>query len=109
MFNNWVALILKIFKARCRKPVACVPSKIITEAQLVAAIDKRDKELFLECPSAFWNNPNRYQPDGTYDLFAEPYVEPKKPKVVVHKQYGTWKYVSANTKSYNTYQIPYQL
>lgn len=110
MFNNILKLWLSFFTKKANP--APLPKKVISEAEMMAAVDKRDIELYLDGPSAFWNNPNRYQPDGTYDIFAEPY---QRPVVATHKKtnktvksYGDWKYVNKNTQiqysdmNYNT-------
>ncbi|MCK9530940.1 MAG: hypothetical protein M0R77_10350 [Gammaproteobacteria bacterium] len=56
-----------------------------------AADDQREKELYLENPSAFWLNPNRYGANGEYDLLAAPYVEKKVASVP--GLLGKWEYV----------------
>lgn len=53
--------------------------------------DAREKALYLESPTAFWLNPNRYGANGEYDLLAEPYVE--KNVVQTPRQLGKWEYV----------------
>lgn len=56
-----------------------------------AADERREKELYLENPSAFWLNPNRYGANGEYDLLAAPYVEKKVTSVP--GLLGKWEYV----------------
>lgn len=90
------------------------PSQVISHWTETDAANELAK--YLEGgESAFWLNPNRYRPDGGYDLLAEPYRE--QPRLGSAEQsalpsydpdigdepiytYGTWQYVgSTNTKS----------
>lgn len=55
------------------------------------ADDRKEKELFLQNPTAFWLNPNRYGANGEYDLLAEPYVESEVGHIP--RSLGKWEYV----------------
>lgn len=79
--------------------------------------EANERQRYLEAgESAFWLNPNRYRPDGGYDLLAEPYREQHKlesPKqsdndclsyypTATSTQLGHWTYIdcgSTNTKT----------